>query len=374
MDAAEDPRTKVLTALLTKLQAVRPGDRAMVALDGFDGVGKTYLARELVELSAGAGRPLINISIDGFHRPKAERIAAGLGADGFYRGSYRYDEFRSCVVDAVRAGRPITPAIWDVGHDEPVRPALIDVPRDTIVLVDGIFLQRPELADVWDATVWVDAPFEVTVPRGNARFPGDHDNDPESPANQRYVGGQLLYLAEADPRRRSTWVLDNAEFTCPGLTGAGTVGGYRRVQARYVGRIGVEVGIFVAVDHLRRAGRLSDNEIETYLDIDDWFQEHLPEPPFYADGNSIGAVTWFKLPLPQPMTERIDRLVTILDAHGVEHDTVESDDPGEIVYDDCYQVGVVPRARQEQTLMPADVVLGPTSAGSKRGLPNASID
>ncbi len=374
MDTADGPRTEVLTALLTNLQGVRPGDRALVALDGFDGVGKTYLARELVELSANVCRPLISLSIDGFHRPKAERIAAGHGADGFYRGSYRYDEFRTCVVDAVRAGRPITPAIWDVAHDAPVTPVLVDVPQDAIVLVDGIFLQRPELADVWDATVWVDAPFEVTVPRGNARFPGDPDTDPEAPVNQRYVGGQRLYLAEADPRSRSTWVFDNADLACPVLTGAGTAGGYQRIQARYVGRVGVEVGIFVAVDHLRRAGRLSEAEIETYLDIDDWFREHLPEPPFYSDGNSIGGVTWFKRPLPHTMTERIDRLLAILAAHAVEHDMVESDDPGEIVYEDCYQVGVVPHARQEQTPIPADVVLGPTSAGSKRGLPIPSAD
>lgn len=74
-----------------------------------------------------------------------------------------------------------------------------------------------------------------------------------------------------------------------------------RVQAAYRGRLGVEVGVFVAVDHLRRAGRLTPDEEALYLDIDDWFTEHLPNPDFYADGNSIGAVTWFKSPVPPQM-------------------------------------------------------------------------
>lgn len=60
---------------------------------------------------------------------------------------------------------------------------------------------------------------------------------------------------------------------------------------RYYGRIGVEVGIFVAVDHLRRAGRLTPSEELLYVDIDDWFETNLPNPPFYEEGNTIGAVT-----------------------------------------------------------------------------------
>ena len=74
-----------------------------------------------------------------------------------------------------------------------------------------------------------------------------------------------------------------------------------RVQAGYRGRLGVEVGVFVAVDHLRRAGRLTIEQEALYLDIDDWFNEHLANPGFYADGNSVGAVTWFRHPVPEQM-------------------------------------------------------------------------
>lgn len=212
-------RHEVLLGLLAGLQHVRANDRALIALDGFDGVGKTHLSQELTELVADhQSRPIVPVSIDGFHRPRADRLLAGTGPHGFYRGSYRYDEFRTCVVEAVRAGTPMTPAVWDVARDQPVALAPVEVPADAIVLVDGIFLQRPELADVWDATVWVDAPFTVTVPRGNARFPGQHDPDPEAAINRRYVDGQRLYLDDAKPSERSTWILDNTDLRHPCLT------------------------------------------------------------------------------------------------------------------------------------------------------------
>lgn len=215
---ASAERAQAVTELLGLLQAVRAGERALLAIDGFDGAGKTHLARELVAAATsghGPTRPVFSVSIDGFHHPKARRVAAGEGAEGFYRGSYRYDVFRRCVVDPVRAGTPVTPSVWDVARDRPIEPDPVTLPHDAIVLVDGIFLQRPELADVWDATIWVDVPFSISVPRGNARFPGPHDADPEAASNQRYVGGQRLYLAEARPRESSTWIFENTDLARP---------------------------------------------------------------------------------------------------------------------------------------------------------------
>lgn len=141
---------------------------------------------------------------------------------------------------------------------------------------------------------------------------------------------------------------------------------YVRIQARYRGRLGVEVGVFVAVDHLRRAGVLSSGQEAQYFDIDDWFNDNLPNPPFYGDGNSAGAVTWFKTPVAAAMAERIDVLRSILTAHGVEHDVVTASDPGQQIYEDEFQIGVVPHVRHAQSAMPEGLELGETTAGSKR--------
>lgn len=141
-----------------------------------------------------------------------------------------------------------------------------------------------------------------------------------------------------------------------------------RLQVTYRGVLGVEVGIFVAVDHLRRAGRLSVDEEATYFGVDDWFQAELPNPPFYADGNSVGAVTWFKRAAGAAMLDPLAPLQRILDDHGVAHVVAESADPGTVVYEDRFQIGVIPYERFDPTPLPAGVVLGPTTPGSKRHL------
>jgi hypothetical protein len=141
-----------------------------------------------------------------------------------------------------------------------------------------------------------------------------------------------------------------------------------RLQATYRGRLGVEVGIFVAVDHLRRAERLTEDEEELYFDVDDWFQIHLPNPPFYDGGNPTGAVTWFKARSTGEMRGRLEPLCQLLEKYGVTWVTAESTDPGTIIYEDPFQVGVVPYQRFDPTPLPHAIVLGPTTAGSKRHL------
>lgn len=210
-------RYAAVRALADAVLALRPGQRVAVAVDGVDGAGKTVLADELAEV-IGSSRSVLRVTIDGFHRPKAQRVARGRGPETFYEDSYDYAAFQRAVIEPFRRGEPVTPAVNDVDADQPVDPDPVAVGSDTVLLVDGIFLHRPEIADVWDAAVWVEVTFAVSVPRGNARFGDGYDPDPEAEPNRRYVGGQRLYLAEAHPRDRATWVFDNTDLERPVLT------------------------------------------------------------------------------------------------------------------------------------------------------------
>jgi hypothetical protein len=209
----------VLRELADELVALRPGHRAVVALDGVDGAGKTVLGRELAGLLANR-REVHRASVDGFHRPPEQRYARGRTPDTFYRDQYDHDAIRRRLVGPFRAGVPWTRAVHDLEREVPVD--LDPEPGagpEAVLLVDGIFLHRPELADLFDASIWLDVPFEVSVPRGNARFGevGADEADPASAVNARYVGGQRIYLDEVDPASRATWALDNSDLSAPQL-------------------------------------------------------------------------------------------------------------------------------------------------------------
>ncbi len=81
------------------------------------------------------------------------------------------------------------------------------MPADAVVIVEGMFLHRDELADRWDWSVFLDVPFAETA-RRMAERDGSHP-DPEHPSMRRYVVGQRIYLDSCRPRIRATIVLDN---------------------------------------------------------------------------------------------------------------------------------------------------------------------
>ncbi len=210
-------RSDCIEQLARAIASVRVDHPTRVAIDGVDGVGKTMLAEELVEPLARTGRQVLRASIDGFHRPRAARYQRGVdSAEGYFLDSFDYPTLRAELLDPLGpAGvRYFRPAVFDHRNDRPVDLPYQTAAADAILLFDGVFLQRFELADVWDLRIWVEAPFEVTVPRAVRRDAGGHDQGAmvQTKYQRRYVPGQIMYLHQCHPRDAANIVVNNADF------------------------------------------------------------------------------------------------------------------------------------------------------------------
>ena len=116
---------------------------------------------------------------------------------------------------------------------------------------------------------------------------------------------------------------------------------YFRIHVSYTGKTGKLVGIFGACWHLKQAGKLLAEEIQLLEDIDAWYDEYLPNPAFYDDGNPQKAITWFKdTPDARQLAERLSQLTQLLDKYEVPYKESRTSDPGAIIYEDEYQVAV----------------------------------
>ncbi len=214
------PVTTLWRALRDEVRRRYPGGRVIVAIDGLDGAGKSTFADGLAETFAETGAAVYRASIDGFHRPRAERYARGrTSAEGFYRDSYDYATFRRVLVDPFRDGAQTSGATgfqlaaFDVARDAPVEAQWATGPRDAVLVIDGIFLHRPELRDLWDWSVWLDVPEEVAARRLAER--DGSDPDPAAPSQARYRQGQRIYLREAQPEAAASVVVDNSDLAHP---------------------------------------------------------------------------------------------------------------------------------------------------------------
>jgi uridine kinase len=220
------PTTTLWRGLRDRVRRRNAGGRVIVAVDGLDGAGKTVFADGLAEVFAETGDAVFRAGIDGFHRPRSDRYLRGRNSpEGFYRDSFDYATFRRVLIDPFRDGAQTAGttgfqlAAFDVVRDAPVESQWVTAPLDAVLVVDGIFLHRPELRDLWDWSIWLDVPFEVSYARMALR--DGSDPDPDAPSNARYRQGQEIYLREGRPREAASVIVDNADLAHPRIVGGG---------------------------------------------------------------------------------------------------------------------------------------------------------
>jgi len=215
-------RARVLDELADGIASVSLGHPTRVAIDGRGGCGKTTLADELAGLFSARKHPVIRASIDGFHRPKAERYARGrTSPEGYYYDARDLDAVMTLLLNPLGAGgdRHYRTASFDLENDRPIDQEATLAPPRAILLVDGNFLQRPELAGGFDVTIYVAVTDEIATTRGIAR---DADRLGGAAAArelyaQRYRPAIDLYERLCAPQSRADAIFHNDDLERPRL-------------------------------------------------------------------------------------------------------------------------------------------------------------
>jgi len=217
---------------MTREQAVREVAEAIVAVerphpvrvavDGVGASGKTVFADALAEEVRRGGRDVVRVSIDGFHNPAATRTRQGADSPrGYYEDSFDYGAFTSHVLEPLGPGgsRSIRRAVFDFRTDSPVDSPVEDVAPDAVLIVDGIFLLRPELLAGWDYRVFVEVDFDVALARALTRdlvLFGSAEAVEER-YRARYIPGEKHYLDTVGPATLADVVIENNDFLNPGV-------------------------------------------------------------------------------------------------------------------------------------------------------------
>ena len=214
--------SEIYEALLDRLADIiaklHPHKRIRVAIDGVDGAGKTMLADALAPLVVAKVRPIIRASVDDFHQPRAVRYARGkYSPDGFFLDSYDYAAFRRLLLDPLGpdgSGNYIAKH-FDHRTDQFVAPLPQQAPPAAVLIVDGIFMNRPELRECWDLSIFLQVDLAVSRARNAARDRAPEALDPDTPYSRRYNGGQQRYLSECEPSQRADIVIDYNDLSVP---------------------------------------------------------------------------------------------------------------------------------------------------------------
>lgn len=245
------PRHTLITRVADHLCTIEAGHPLRVAVDGITAAGKTTFADELADALRSAGRPVVRISMDGFHHPRAHRHRKGReSATGYYEDAYDFSSFARLVLTPLGpdGDRRYRNRIIDLATDTSVdeHPTLAD--ERAVVIVDGSFLQR-DLRGLWDRIVYLHSEFGAAHDRGVRRDEQLLGGRRAAAAiyRARYHAANRRYLDEVRPAASAHIVIDNTDPALPRLR-SGSIE-TRTDRRRQLRTLPVLTGTAPAFDH-----------------------------------------------------------------------------------------------------------------------------
>ncbi|MFB9310371.1 uridine kinase [Agromyces hippuratus] len=182
------PRVTFLRSIADEVLQHHGRGRTIVAIDGPLRSGKTALADDLAAVLAERDHAVFRASMEGFHRSREAQAAFGADTpERYYRYGFDESALRRVLVEPFRLGgsTAFVTRVWDPTRDAWVEPKWITGPEDAMLLLDGRFVLRPRLADLWDVRIAL-------------------DGDPVDPADR-------IAYAESDPRLAASVVIDDTD-------------------------------------------------------------------------------------------------------------------------------------------------------------------
>jgi len=183
----------------------------LVGISGIDGCGKGYLATQLrAHLALHGVIPAI-LNVDGWLNLPHKRFDQDTPALNFYENAIRLDQFFSQLVLPLRDQRSVhlvADFVEETASD--YRKHNYDYEDVSVVLVEGIFLFKPQYREYFDLAIWVDCSFPTALARAI-----DRAQEGLSPANTIaaydtiYFPAQRIHLAHDKPREHADLIFEN---------------------------------------------------------------------------------------------------------------------------------------------------------------------
>jgi uridine kinase len=205
---------EVTRKILEQRATVSHSRGLLVGISGIDGCGKGYVTRQLEAHLALHGVTAAILNVDGWLNLPEKRFDRTVPATKFYQNAIRFDEFFTRLVLPLRNRRSVH-LVADFAEETAshYRKHTYDIRDVSVVLVEGIFLFKPQYRKYFDLAIWIDCSFPTALARAIERA-----QEGLSPANTIaayetiYFPAQRIHLAQDQPREHADLIFENDTY------------------------------------------------------------------------------------------------------------------------------------------------------------------
>lgn len=198
--------------------SLRRPDRAFViGVSGIDASGKTLFSDGLKSFLARDWHVEL-IHLDDFHNAKQYRYAGRSEVENYLTKSFNFERFEQQILDPIRSSGELkfSDAVLDLEKDDFSRNLELCVRKESIVIVEGVFLFRAEWRRYFDLTIFLSVQEVVAASRGITR---DSALVPDAARRfqEKYLPAQRIFAQRNRPEDAADLVIDNSDFRNPAV-------------------------------------------------------------------------------------------------------------------------------------------------------------
>ena len=214
-------KQELLDYLSKRIISQKWNNPLVVWINGVDGSGKSHLSKELYHFMKQLGYDMEVIGVDDFLNNRKIRYTKWIESpEWFYYDTYNHEDFLKYVLIPFQKWEwKYCKKIFDIDTNREVKKEMKVIKKSQIVLIEGIFLFRPELNSFFDYKIFLNVSFDTTLERMLKR---DTDlgrlwgkKEVIERFNIRYMPWQKLYFSDAKPQEKSDILIDNTDYNNP---------------------------------------------------------------------------------------------------------------------------------------------------------------
>ena len=187
-----------------------PQKTFIIGIDGLGGAGKSTISAALAELLSKESYNITLLHIDDFIHPKSVRYNDNYSQwECYYNLQWRYDYLINEIVMPIKSGSDFNKDIelYDKDNDTYFFLNAV-IPIGSIVIIEGIFLQRQELNSIFDYMIYIDIPEETRLERvlDRDRYIGNKQQIKDK-YNNRYFPAEHYYMENCIPHKNADYII-----------------------------------------------------------------------------------------------------------------------------------------------------------------------
>ncbi|MTI65602.1 MAG: hypothetical protein FH753_03285 [Firmicutes bacterium] len=189
----------------------------IIGINGIDTSGKTEFTNSLDTYLKKQKEKVQIIHIDDFHNPKKVRYSGKDEIENYFYKSFNINKLVNELLIPIKKKNYLHKKLrilnLETDKYDLEKKFLID--KDTLVILEGVFIFRKEIEPYLDYKVFIHIPFDECKKRVLKRDVPKHGKEILKKYDIKYIPTQKYYLKKYPTEKYSDIIIDNTDFNKP---------------------------------------------------------------------------------------------------------------------------------------------------------------